>query len=69
MSKRWSYKEIKEFVEKNSDTVLLSEQYTGFSQKLQFKCACGATFEKTFKKFKENHQRKCETCQPPKQSR
>lgn len=69
MSKRWSYKEIKEFVEKNSDSVLLSEQYTGFSQKLQFQCACGATFEKTFKKFKENHQRKCETCQPPKQSR
>ncbi|MEE1131093.1 MAG: hypothetical protein UHX00_05620 [Caryophanon sp.] len=69
MGKRWTLKEIKEFVEKNSDSELLTKEYSGFSQKLEFKCACGKTFEKPWKKFKENHQRKCEVCQPPKASR
>jgi len=51
MNKRWNFKEIKAFVEKNSDSKLLSTEYHGFSQKLLFKCACGNNFEKTFTKF------------------
>lgn len=69
MNKRWTIDKIKEFVEKNSDSTLLTTEYHGFSQKLLFKCACGTNFEKTFKKFKENNQRKCDVCQPPKASR
>ncbi|KZZ85761.1 hypothetical protein [Bacillus sp. SJS] len=69
MNKRWTIDKIKGFVEKNSDSTLLSTEYHGFSQKLQFKCACGSTFEKTFTKFKNNNQRKCDACQPPKASR
>ena len=69
MSKRWSLKEIQNYVAANSDSKLLSTEYRGFSQKLQFQCACGETFEKTFTKFKNNKQTKCDTCQPPKQSR
>lgn len=69
MSKKWTYNAIRDFVEKNSEVTLLSTEYTGFSQRLQFKCTCGETFEKTFKKFKENHQRKCTTCEPIKPSR
>lgn len=69
MSKKWTTKEIRDFVEKNSDTKILSTEFTGFSQKLEFQCACGNTFLKPWKKFKENHQRKCDTCQPPKASR
>ena len=59
MNKRWTIDKIKEFVGKNSDSKLLSTEYHGFSQKLLFKCACGTNFEKTFTKFKNNHQRKC----------
>ncbi|MDF1508615.1 hypothetical protein PZE06_10480 [Robertmurraya sp. DFI.2.37] len=69
MTKRWTITEIDKFVQNHSESTLLSTEYHGFSQKLQFKCACGSHFEKTFTKFKNNHQRKCEICQPPKPSR
>lgn len=69
MKKRWNINQIKEFVEKNSESTLLSTEYHGFSQKLLFKCECGNNFEKTFTKFKNRHQRKCDVCQPPKESR
>lgn len=69
MNKRWTIVNIREFVEKNSDSKLLSTEYHGFSQNLLFECACGNRFEKKFKKFKDNHQRKCDVCQPPKASR
>ena len=69
MNKKWTIKEIRDYVTNNSESELLSTEFTGFSQKLQFKCACGNTFEKPWKKFKEKHQRKCEVCEPPKRSR
>ncbi|ANU10727.1 hypothetical protein A1A1_09731 [Planococcus antarcticus DSM 14505] len=69
MNKRWTFKEIKAFVEKNSDSKLLSTEYHGFSQKLLFKCVCGNNFEKTFTKFNTKNQRKCDVCQPPKTPR
>lgn len=69
MIKRWTIDKIREFVEKNSESKLLTTEYLGFSQKLKFKCACGSNFEKTFTKFNNNNQRKCDVCQPPKASR
>lgn len=68
MNKQWTIDSIKEFVEKNSDSKLLTTEYRGFSQKLQFECVCGNTFEKTFTKFKNKNQRKCEVCQPLKEA-
>ncbi|MDM5247999.1 hypothetical protein ACQKNC_06850 [Lysinibacillus sp. NPDC094177] len=69
MNKKWTIDKIKEFVENNSESKLLTTEYHGFSQKLLLKCACGSNFEKTFTKFKNKHQRKCDVCQPPKESR
>lgn len=69
MAKRWTIDEIKKFVENDSESKLLSTEYYGFSQKLLFKCACGENFEKTFTKFKNRNQRKCDVCQPPKEAR
>lgn len=69
MNKRWTIDKIKEFVESNSEGKLLTKEYRGYSQKLLIKCACGNNFERTFKKFKDNKQRKCDVCQPPKASR
>lgn len=57
MRKRWTIEEINKYVENNSESKLLSTEYHGFSQKLEFRCACGNTFEKTFTKFKKNGQR------------
>lgn len=68
MNKQWTIDSIKEFVEKNSDSKLLTTEYRGFSQKLKFECACGNTFEKSFTKFKNKNQRKCEVCQPLKEA-
>ncbi len=68
MNKQWTINSIREFVEKNSDSKLLTTEYHGFSQKLLFKCACGNNFEKTFTKFKNKNQRKCEVCQPLKEA-
>ena len=69
MNKQWTISTIKEFVEKNSDSKLLTTEYHGFSQKLQFECACGNQFEKAFTKFKNKNHRKCDDCQSLKESR
>ncbi|WP_083879405.1 hypothetical protein [Robertmurraya massiliosenegalensis] len=69
MNKRWTINDIQKYVQNNSESTLLSTEFHGFSQKLQFKCACGNEFEKSFTKFKNNNQRKCDVCQPPKPSR
>lgn len=69
MQKRWTIEKIKEFVENNSESKLITTEYQGFSQKLLFTCSCGSNFEKTFTKFNNKNQRKCDVCQPPKESR
>lgn len=69
MNKRWTIEEIREYVKKNSTSELLSTEYKGFSQKLQFKCSCGNVFEKTLTKFKGSNQKSCTECAPIKPSR
>lgn len=62
MNKKWTIKTIRDFVTENSDSKLISNEYLGYSQKLQFKCSCGTNYEKTFTKFKTSNQRLCPTC-------
>lgn len=69
LNKRWTLKDIREYVTKNSECKLLSNEYLGYSQKLLFKCSCGNEFEKTFTKFKGSNQRKCPDCLEPRPSR
>ena len=52
MNKRWTIERIREFVEKNSDSKLLTTEYHGFSQDLLFECACGNRFEKNSRNLK-----------------
>ncbi len=52
MNKRWTIGKIKEFVENNSESKLLTTEYHGFSQKLLLKCACGSNFEKHLRNLK-----------------
>ena len=69
MNKKWTIEQIRDYVAKNSESELLSKEYTGFSQKLLFKCSCGNEFEKTFTKFIGSNQRKCSSCQEARPSR
>lgn len=69
MNKKWTIENISEYVKKNSDCVLLSKEYVGYSQKLLFKCSCGNNFEKTFTKFKGSNQKKCSNCSENRASR
>lgn len=62
MNKKWTIEMIRDYVKKNSDCELLSNEYLGYSQKLLFKCSCGNEFEKSFTKFKASNQKKCPDC-------
>lgn len=69
MNKKWTIENIRDYVTKNSECELLSNEFLGYSQKLLFKCSCGNNFEKTFTKFKGSNQRKCPNCLESRPSR
>lgn len=61
MGKRFTYQEVKEFIESNG-CKLLSTEYVNNSTKLQIRCACGEIFEVCFANFKDKNQRQCCKC-------
>ena len=48
---RWNIEKVKEYVEENSDTLLLSDEYTGRDGILKFKCKCGEIFTRSWRVF------------------
>lgn len=58
----WDLNLVKDFIEKNSDCKLLSNEYKKSSDKMVFMCSCGNVFETTFAKFKDRNKRKCNGC-------
>ena len=62
MPKIITYKEIKSFVESESNCKLLSECYEGVYAKMKFVCECGDDFETTFAQFKHDNKRQCNHC-------
>lgn len=61
MYKRWTYQEVKEFVE-NNNCELLDKEYKNSYSKLKLRCACGKVFETNFHHFKDSNQRQCKEC-------
>lgn len=55
----WSYKEVKRFIETESECKLLSKTYNGVLEKLTVECYCGNPFKVPFHKFKNIFQRQC----------
>ena len=55
---RFSYDYIKQFIESNSDCLLISETYKNVETKLTLQCGCGEYFKVSFKNFKQRYQRK-----------
>jgi hypothetical protein len=59
---KFTYMDIKNFVETNSDCQLLSTEYKNNSTKMKFKCSCNEEFETTFSEFKHSNKRQCNKC-------
>lgn len=64
MAKKYTYTEIKHFieVESRSGCLLLSKEYKNCGEKLLFKCRCGSEFQTSFNTFKFNNKRQCNQC-------
>ncbi len=58
----YSINELKEYIEKNSDCMLLSKEYKNNESLLEFKCGCGEPFYTSFKRFKGLNKRTCDNC-------
>lgn len=50
--KKLTFGDVREFIENNSDCILVSEEYNGQSVPLSMICGCGNPFKVTFKVFK-----------------
>lgn len=53
---------VKEFIETNSDSILLSTEYINSKEKLELQCQCGEMFEVTFSDFRTKNKRCCNKC-------
>lgn len=62
MPKKFTIEYVKEYVEQNSDCIMLSTEYISNTTKMLFKCKCGNLFNKTFAKFKDRGQITCPQC-------
>lgn len=64
MTRRLMYEDVKEFIELNSECILLSKEYKNNSSNLILKCKCGNIFERSFDTFKRQKEdmRLCPKC-------
>lgn len=64
MAKRYTYAEVKHFIEVESESrcKLLSNEYKNVKTYMLFKCECGIDFKTTFEQFKDRNKRQCNNC-------
>lgn len=62
--KRLSFNYVREFIENNSECLLLSaeDEYKNNMSKLKFKCKCGNIFIASFSNFQTHDKRRCNFC-------
>ena len=60
--RRFTYQEVVNFVNENSNCELLEKEYKNQTTKMSFKCECGETFITTFEKFRTRGKRQCNNC-------
>lgn len=56
------YSEIKEYIESNSNCILISTEYKGQRKPLTLQCECGELFKVSFTHFKHANQQRCKKC-------
>lgn len=59
---KWNIDSVLNYVNENSECILLSEIYTTSKENLEFKCKCGNNFSTTFDKFKNRNKKQCTDC-------
>jgi len=59
---RFTYKEIKEYIENNSECKVLSKEYKGAHDDLKLQCNCGDTFYRSLNNFKSSKHNLCPKC-------
>jgi len=59
---RRSYKDVKVYIENNSECKLLSNEYINAHENLKLKCSCGEIFHRTFANFKSSKHNLCPNC-------
>lgn len=62
MGKIWNIESVIEFVNINSTSTLLSNDYLNMKSKLVFRCSCNEEFETTFSNFVDKGKRSCDKC-------
>lgn len=62
MSKRYTYSEVKKFIEDNTDFELLEKEYKNCKTKMKLKCKCGNKHELNFDVIKNLKQTCCAEC-------
>lgn len=62
MTKKLEYKDVKKYIEENSNCILLSTEYINVRTKLKLKCSCGDVFENTFSDIKKKEIIQCKKC-------
>lgn len=70
MATKWDYNKVKEFVESDGKTELISDSYVQCDKNLTFKCQCGELFHTSFTKFKKKKspQKTCKKCSKERRS-
>lgn len=59
---KFSYSQVKEFIENNSNCKLISDSYKNDATPLELECECGNLFNTTFNAFKFKNKRQCNAC-------
>lgn len=59
---RFTYEEVKRYIENNSECKLLSTEYIGAHDKLKLQCKCGNKFYRTLDNFKQSRHTLCPSC-------
>lgn len=53
---------VKNFIEANTDCILISDEYINCRKSLKIKCSCGNVFKRNWNNFYNNNQRRCDKC-------
>lgn len=62
MGRKYTYEEVKKYIESNSNCKLIDKKYYNCKQKILLQCYCGSNFKTTFDEFKNGNKRQCNEC-------
>lgn len=61
-NRRYTFQQVKKFIETESNSKLLSDDYKSIDSPLFLICGCNNQYTTTFYRFKEDYKRQCDPC-------